>query len=117
MVMLGSAVAMAAKPAAPQSAPQYGASKPLALGETETPREEHFAYWYRQFIAQRGLAAKGEICIRSASCISDEGDYLRHAETALKIQRGIEAWAASGNHDAAFYAGRIAFEAAQGFDQ
>jgi hypothetical protein len=116
LAMLGSAVAIAAKPAAQQSAPQSSAPKPLALGETETPREEHFAYWYRQFMAQKGLAAKGEICIRSASCISDEGDFLRHAEMALKIQRGIEAWAARGNHDAAFYAGRIAFEAAQGFD-
>ncbi len=55
LVMLGSAVAIAAKPAAPQSAPQSGASKPLALGETETPREEHFAYCV--------LATKGIICV------------------------------------------------------
>jgi len=97
--------------------PPSATGAPAPLGESETPRAEHFAYWYRQFIEQKGLAAKGEICIRSATCISDEGDYLRHAETALKIQRGIEAWANRGNRDAAYYAGRIAFEEAQGFDK
>lgn len=109
--------AAAAKPPSKSPASSTATGAPAPLGESETPRTEHFAYWYRQFIEQKGLAAKGEICIRSATCISDEGDYLRHAEIALKIQRGIEAWADRGNRDAAYYAGRIAFEAAQGFDK
>jgi hypothetical protein len=82
-----------------------------------TPAAAQFAEWYRQFVEQKGLAAKGEICIRSRTCISDESDYFRHIEAAYNIQKGIEAYAAQGYHDASYYAGLIAFEEAKRFDR
>lgn len=82
-----------------------------------TPAAAQFAEWYRQFVEQKGLAAKGEICIRSRTCVSDESDYFRHIEAAYNIQKGIEAYAAQGYHDASYYAGLIAFEEAKRFDR
>jgi len=130
---MGATVAVAAAPAATQAsstaakpaaqAKQMGATKPAqpvaqaAPATPGTPTARDFAAWYEQFRTQKGLAAKGEACIRSKTCVSDESDFLRHAEAAFKIQKAIEAYAQSGNLDAAYYAGRIAFDLAIAFDE
>lgn len=130
---MGATVAVGASPAATQAPAatakpaaqlkQTGAAKsaqPTAQATQSapgTPTARDFAAWYEQFRAQKGLAAKGEACIRSKTCVSDESDFLRHAEAAFKIQKAIEAYAQSGNLDAAYYAGRIAFDLAIAFDE
>jgi len=101
--------------ASPSGAPV--AAKPANPVSATKATDLDFSMYYRSFVVQRGLAAKGEVCIRTASCVSDESDYLRHAENAYKIQKGIEAHAAAGNHNAAYYAGLIAFEEAKRFDE
>ncbi len=112
------AAATGAKPVAQvkQQAPAKQA-QPAAQAAPGTPTARDFAAWYEQFRTQKGLAAKGEACIRSKTCVSDESDFLRHAEAAFKIQKAIEAYAQSGNLDAAYYAGRIAFDLAIAFDE
>jgi len=102
--------AAAAAPAAVSAA----AAKPAAPG---VPSFADFTHWHRQYLVERGKAAKGAACIRSSSCISDESDYFRHIEAAHNIRKSIEGWAKSGNHDAAYYAGLIAFDEAKRFDE
>lgn len=109
-----------AKSAAPAKSPGNRNAKsqqPAAATAAATPTAAQFAEWYRQFVEQKGLAAKGELCIRSRTCISDESDYFRHIEAAYNIQKGIEAYAARGYHDASYYAGLIAFEEAKRFER
>ena len=110
------AQASPANPAAtPQTAvPSAQAAKPAAPA---TPGFADFTQWHRQYVVERGKAAKGAACIRSSSCISDESDYFRHIEAAHNIRKSIEGWAKSGNHDAAYYAGLMAFDEAKRFDE
>ncbi|MFM7283975.1 MAG: hypothetical protein ACKO2B_02870 [Betaproteobacteria bacterium] len=120
------AVSSAAFSAQPAKAPQAGtaaaapaavsaaAEKPAAPG---VPSFADFTHWHRQYLVERGKAAKGAACIRSSSCISDESDYFRHIEAAHNIRKSIEGWAKSGNHDAAYYAGLMAFDEAKRFDE
>jgi hypothetical protein len=109
------APSVAATPAAQQAAaPAASAVKPAAPA---TPTFADFTHWHRQYIVERGKAAKGAACIRSTSCISDESDYFRHIEAAHNIRKSIEGWAKSGNHDAAYYAGLMAFDEAKRFDE
>ncbi len=130
LLALGATVTVASPPAATQASStavkpvgqsrQTVAAKPAqpaAQAAPGTPTARDFAAWYEHFRTQKGLAAKGEACIRSKTCVSDENDFLRHAEAAFKIQKAIEAYAQSGNLDAAYYAGRIAFDLAIGFDE
>lgn len=105
----------AANPAAQQAAaPAAQAAKPAAPA---APGFADFTVWHRQYLVERGKAAKGAACIRSSSCISDESDYFRHIEAAHNIRKSIEGWAKSGNHDAAYYAGLMAFDEAKRFDE
>ena len=105
----------AANPAAQQAAaPAAQAAKPAAPA---APGFADFTVWHRQYLVERGRAAKGAACIRSSSCISDESDYFRHIEAAHNIRKSIEGWAKSGNHDAAYYAGLMAFDEAKRFDE
>jgi len=103
--------AAAAAPAAASAAP---VAKPAA---PSVPSFADFTQWHRQYLVERGKAVKGAACIRSSSCISDESDYFRHIEAAHNIRKAIEGWAKSGNHDAAYYAGLMAFEEAKRFDE
>lgn len=118
-VIAGGAAAPAAH--APSSAPAateaHAPAKAKTPAAAKKPQGLDFSVYYRSFVEQRGLAAKGEICIRNSSCISDESDYLKYAENAFKIQKGIEAHAKAGNLEAAYYAGKIAFEEAKRFDE
>jgi len=105
----------AANPAAQQAAaPAAQAAKPAAPA---APGFADFTVWHRQYLVERGKAAKGAACIRSSSCISDESDYFRLIEAAHNIRKSIEGWAKSGNHDAAYYAGLMAFDEAKRFDE
>ena len=105
----------AANPAAQQAAaPAAQAAKPAAPA---APGFADFTVWHRQYLVERGKAAKGATCIRNSSCISDESDYFRHIEAAHNIRKSIEGWAKSGNHDAAYYAGLMAFDEAKRFDE
>jgi len=107
--------APAAAPAAVSAAAEKpAAAKPAAPG---VPSFADFTHWHRQYLVERGKAAKGAACIRSSSCISDESDYFRHIEAAHNIRKSIEGWAKSGNHDAAYYAGLMAFDEAKRFDE
>lgn len=72
---------------------------------------------YEKFLAQQALAAKGETCIRSKTCASDESDYLRHAEAAYLAQKELHALAKKGDLDAAYLSGLIAYEEAKRFDE
>lgn len=104
-----------ANPAAQQAAtPAAQAAKPAAPA---APGFADFTVWHRQYLVERGKAARGAACIRSSSCISDESDYFRHIEAAHNIRKSIEGWAKSGNHDAAYYAGLMAFDEAKRFDE
>lgn len=115
------AAAAPATSAAPKStatpAKQQAPAKPAQAAAPGSPTARDFAAWYEHFRTQKGLAAKGEACIRSRSCVSDESDYLRHAEAAFTTQKAIEGYALAGNLDAAYYAGRIAFDLALSFDE
>lgn len=72
---------------------------------------------YEAYVTEKTLAAKAEACIRDKKCPSDEGDFLRHAEAAYKIQGQLAALAKHGNLDAAYIAGLIAYEQARKFDE
>ncbi len=114
---LASTPAKSAASARPSGNRNAKSQQPAPAQVSATPTAAQFAEWYRQFVEQKGLAAKGELCIRSRTCISDESDYFRHIEAAFNIQKGIEAYAAQGNHDASYYAGLIAFEEAKRFER
>ncbi len=107
--------ATAAAPAAVSTA--SATSKASTAAAPAAPGFADFTHWHRQYLVERGKAAKGAACIRSSSCISDESDYFRHIEAAHNIRKSIEGWAKSGNHDAAYYAGLIAFDEAKRFDE
>jgi hypothetical protein len=123
LLCTGAAVAVAATPAAsskqsaPAKQPQPTAKAANGAAAPGTPTARDFAAWYEHFRTQKGLAAKGEACIRSKTCVSDESDFLRHAEAAYTTQKAIEGYALAGNLDAAYYAGRIAFDLAIAFDE
>lgn len=111
----------AAKPAAkaaPAAAPKTAArsAAPQSAG-TQGPSAAEFAHWHRRYLEERGKAAKGEACIRSSTCVSDESDYLKHIEAAHKLRKAIEGWALAGNHHAAYYAGLMSFDQAKSFDE
>ncbi len=114
---VASSPAKSAAPAKSSGNRNAKSQQAAAAQAATTPTAAQFAEWYRQFVEQKGLAAKGELCIRSRTCISDESDYFRHIEAAYNIQKGIEAYAAQGYHDASYYAGLIAFEEAKRFER
>ena len=117
--LAASAPILAAQPAAkaPPAATASATSKASAAAAPAAPGFADFTHWHRQYLVERGKAAKGAACIRSSSCISDESDYFRHIEAAHNIRKSIEGWAKSGNHDAAYYAGLMAFDEAKRFDE
>jgi len=115
------ASAMAASDHAPRKpvpASQPAAKAPASkAADTQGPGAAEFAHWHRRYLEERGKAAKGEACIRSSTCVSDESDYLKHIEEAHKLRKAIEGWAQAGNHHAAYYAGLMAFDQAKSFDE
>ena len=125
--VFGAPSVFAAKPAPAAKAPAGAAAASSAAptnnaaasnaAATANPGAVEFAHWHRLYIEERGKAAKGEACIRSSTCISDESDYLRHIEAAHKLRTAIEGWARAGNHHAAYYAGLMAFDQAKQFDE
>ena len=119
VLLAASAPILAAQPAAkaPPAATASATSKASAAAAPAAPGFADFTHWHRQYLVERGKAAKGAACIRSSSCISDESDYFRHIEAAHNIRKSIEGWAKSGNHDAAYYAGLMAFDEAKRFDE
>lgn len=119
VLLAASAPILAAQPAAkaPTAATASATSKAPAAAAPAAPGFADFTHWHRQYLVERGKAAKGAACIRSSSCISDESDYFRHIEAAHNIRKSIEGWAKSGNHDAAYYAGLMAFDEAKRFDE
>ncbi len=108
-----------AKSAAPAPAQAAAPAKPAPAANAvpDAPSFADFVRWHRMYLDERGKSAKGAACIRSSTCISDESDYFRHIEAAYKIQKSIEGWAKAGSHDAAYFAGLIAFEEAKRFDE
>lgn len=117
LALFGVAGAMAASaPSAPVAKVASRPASPQSAG-TPGPSAAEFAHWHRRYIEERGKAAKGEACIRSSTCISDESDYLKHIESAHKLRKAIEGWALAGNHHAAYYAGLMAFDQAKSFDE
>ncbi len=115
--VVAAAPAAATKQSAPAKQPQPTVKAANSAAAPGAPTSRDFAAWYEHFRTQKGLAAKGEACIRSKTCVSDESDFLRHAEAAYTTQKAIEGYALAGNLDAAYYAGRIAFDLALAFDQ
>lgn len=107
----------AAKSAAPKAAKEGSTKSASAPKKTQAPPDVSPLRLYEKFIAQQALAAKGENCIRSKTCASDESDYLRHAEAAYLAQKELHALAKKGNLDAAYLSGFIAYEEAKRFDE
>jgi hypothetical protein len=82
-----------------------------------TPTYQAAEAKYNQIRALQVQAFDASECIRKKDCPSDESDMLRPLEQALLIKRELEALAASGNRDAAYFRAKIASEEATRFTE
>lgn len=92
------------------SLPALAKTKPAKL-----EKKEEVVQLYQSFVQEKALAARGEECIRSRQCPSDEYDLVRHIEQAYKLQKQLESLAKKGNNEAAYLAGLIAYEEGKRF--